>query len=183
MTGPTSIAMLMLMLPTIPLTVARAAPADLDGLARNSPFSGPPAAAAGNSANSPLEFRGVLVDHGETFFSLFEVSTHQALWVGLKEPGNPYIVQNYDSSTAQVLVQYQGKTVTLPLRQAKIGALAATGVAPNQAPAAGTPSNVTTTAPGDDSRRMAAVAEEIRRRRALRQQAVQANPPVPPARQ
>ena len=182
MTRRTSIALLMALLPTLHLTVAQAAPADLDGLAKNSPFSGAPATATGNSADTPLEFRGVLVDRGETFFSLFEVSTRQSLWVGLKEAGNPYLVQNYDSNTAQLQVQYQGKTLILPLKQAKVGTMVATAPANNQLPAGNNQPNVSANAPADEARRLAAVAEEIRRRRALRQQAIQASPPVPPPR-
>lgn len=182
MTSHSLFAMRLAILSAVQWAVAQAAPADLDGLARNSPFSGAPTTAAGNSADTTLEFRGVLVDRGETFFSLFEVSTRQSLWVGLKEAGNPYLVQNYDGNTAQLQVQYQGKTLTLPLKQAKVGTMVATASVNNQPPAGNNQSNVSANAPADEARRLAAVAEEIRRRRALRQQAIQAPAPVTPPR-
>ena len=91
-------------------------------------------------------------------------------------------MQNYDSNTAQLQVQYQGKTLILPLKQAKVGTMVATAPANNQLPAGNNQPNVSANAPADEARRLAAVAEEIRRRRALRQQAIQASPPVPPPR-
>ncbi len=162
---------LMAVLPVAALQfpVLRAAAVDLDGLLSNPPFAAHAApAATGAAAESTLEFRGVLVDRGESFFSLREVSSRLSLWVGLNEPGHAFVVESYDPATEQVTVQYQGRTLTLSLKQAVISAAAA--AAPIAAPA-GSPPGLAT----DEARRLAAVAEEVRRRRALREQAAAAS--------
>lgn len=167
------------------LPALRAGPVDLDGLLSRSPFSGPTSAVTvASNIDSALEFRGVLVDRGETFFSLYEASSRSSLWVGLNEAGNPYVVQNYDSSTAQVVVQYQGRTLTLPLKQAKVVAAAAVAApaAVTNLPPANSVQSVAPAAPAEEARRLAAVADEIRRRRALRQQTTQASAPASPSR-
>lgn len=179
MTSPPSIAVLLVMLSAIPMAEAQAEPADLDGLARNSPFSGPPAPAAGNSADAPLEFRGVLVDQGETFFSLYDPSSRTSMWVGLREPGNPFTVQSYDAAKGLVQVEYRSRTLSLALKQAKVVALVSNPAAGG--PATGTPATVAPSANSTEATRLAAVAEEIRRRRALRAQANQAADKPAPA--
>ena len=188
------IAATLLLGPLLHPAAGRAAPASLESLLQNSPFGGQAGAAAGAKVDATLEFRGVLVDRGEQFFSLYEASSHSSLWVGMNEPGNPFKVQSYDGAKATVNVEYQGRTLTLPLKQAKIVALASNlpnGPNPNGPP--GTPngpmvtggpgtggpqSMVASGSPAEDASRLAAIAEEIRRRRALRQQAPQ---PVPQA--
>ena len=110
-----------------------AAPAQapaLDTLVKNSPFGNTPSpnAAAGN-ADTALEFRGVFVDAGEPFFSLYDVAGRRALWVGLKEPGNPFVVQAYDEAKGTVVVEYQGRTLTISLKQAKVVTLPPAAIA------------------------------------------------------
>lgn len=163
-------------------TASHGAAPNLDSLLQNSPFGGPAAVAGGARTDAPLEFRGVLVEGGEKFFSIYEAASHSSLWVGVNEPGNPYKVQGYDSVKGIVTVEYKGGLVTLPLKQAKVLVLAPTAPPPGGAPAAGGPVgpggpvNVTTTNPGGDP---AKLIEEIRRRRALRQQAAQPGGPTP----
>lgn len=153
-----------------------AGPVNLDGLVSNSPFSGPAAApvVVGNT-DSALELRGVLVDRGETFFSLYDSSSRSSRWVGLNEPGNPFVVQQYDSTSAQAVVQYQGRNLILSLKQAKVVAIAAapTSAATNRPPPANPPASAAPGATADEARRLAAVADEIRPRRTLRQRAIQ----------
>jgi hypothetical protein len=161
--------------------VTYSTPASLDGLVKNSPFSGP-AATAGVASDAPLELRGVLVDAGEYFFSLYDPSSRTSMWVGLKEPGNPFIVQSYDSTKGVATVEYKGRTLDLALKQAKVVALA--GNLPPTGPTTVTLTNAVPAPNSNEATRLAAVAEEIRRRRALRAQAVQtpavrpANPPT-----
>ena len=160
-----------------------AAPATLDGLAHSSPFGGQVANAAGRT-DMPLEFRSILVEGGEQFFSLYEVSSRSSLWVGLNESGNPYKVQSYDANKGEVSVEYQGRNLTLPLKQAKVVAMAQ--VAPPQ-PAApggtvgpgGLPPNAAAANPAQEAARLAAVREEILRRRALRSMPAQMQPGAP----
>ena len=175
-----SAALLGLALILAPAGVHAAAPT-IDNLLQNSPFGGPGATGAGARSDAPLEFRGVLVEGGESYFSIYEAATHSSLWVGVNEPGNPYKVQAYDAVKGVVTVEYKGGLVTLPLKQAKVLVLAPTAPPPatGPSPAGGPvgPGNVTTTNPAGDPVKM---MEEIRRRRALRQQAVQPGGPGGP---
>jgi len=158
---------------------AWATPAQLDSLVSNSPFNPVASTTAGPGAETALEFRGVLVDRGETFFSLYDPSSRTSMWVGLKEPGNPFTVQSYDAAKGLAQVEYRGRTLPLALKQAKVAALVSNPVAGG--PAAGTPPSVAPAANPNEATRLAAVAEEIRRRRALRAQANQAADKPAPA--
>lgn len=158
----------------------------LDELVKNSPFGNAPApGAAGAQSDAQLEFRGVLVDGGETFFSLYDTSTRSSLWVGLNEPGNPFVVESYDEAKGSVSVNFRGRVLSVALKQARIVAMPA---APMPAPGAGGPPAVVAGAPGtvnavpaDEAARLSQIAEEIRRRRALRAQMMQQNANAPVA--
>jgi hypothetical protein len=160
--------------------------ANYDSLLKNSPFaagaSGPGAQAS--PVANPLELRGVFVDQGQPYFSLYEVATRTSRWVGMSEPGNPFTVKSYDVAKAEVKVEYQGREIVLGLKQAKVVAMAVpppvpVAVGPAGAGPASVPTNVQP-AQGDEATRLAQIAEEIRRRRALRQQAAQPAQQNPP---
>ena len=172
-----SLAACLVLLPIFPGLV-RAAPATLDNLLQNSPFGGSAALAGGARPDTPLEFRGVLVEGGETFFSIYEASSHSSLWVAANEAGNPYKVQNYDSAKGVVTVEYKGGLITLPLKQAKVLVLATPAPAP-ASPVPGGPAGPTNVTSGNPAGDPAKLVEEIRRRRALRQQAAQTAGPMP----
>lgn len=157
---------------------AEPAKAPLDNLVKNSPFGSTASAGAAGQENAQLEFRGVMVDKGEQFFSFFEPSSRQSQWVGLKETGAPYSVQSYDSATQTVKVLYRNQTLSLTLKRAQIIVQAAPPLPPPGGPVvmAGPAPAVGAPAPGDEAARLAQVAEEIRRRRALR---AQGQPPTP----
>ena len=154
---------------------------DYNSLLQRSPFS---VATPGQqaAADAPLEFRSVLVDRGEFFFSIYQPSAHAGLWVSLNEPGNPFSVVSYDEKTETVKVDYQGRTLSLALKESKIQAFVQKTPPPNTtAPAPGAPLPAGVAAPADEANRLARIAEEIRRRRALRQQATPApNAPQQP---
>ena len=144
---------------------------DYNSLLQRSPFS---VATPGQqaAADAPLEFRSVLVDRGEFFFSIYQPSAHAGLWVSLNEPGNPFTVTAYDEKAETVKVSYQGRTLSLVLKESKIQAFVQKTPPPNAtAPAPGAPLPAGVAAPADEANRLARIAEEIRRRRALRQQA------------
>jgi hypothetical protein len=157
---------------SVPARPAEPAPqGQFDGLIKSSPF-GQAAPAGGAAANGPasLEFRGVFldVDKGEYFFSLHETGSRTGQWVGLKESGQPYVVDSYDAEKGAIQVKYRGQTLNLALKLAQVIVQAPPpplpvnpGSAPIAVPA-GSP------AQGDEASRLAQVAEEIRRRRALR---------------
>jgi len=143
--------------------------AGYDNLLANSPFGQRPAGADAGAGNGPLEWRGVFVDQGETFFSLYESSSRIARWVGLNEAGNPFTVRRYDPAKGTATVEYQGRELFLELRQAKVLALAAPATGPNAVPGPGLQPANAAGANSEEAKRLAAIAEEIGRRRALRQ--------------
>jgi hypothetical protein len=164
--------------PAAPAATEPAKPA-LDSLVKNSPFGSAASPVIAGAESGQLEFRGVIVDKGETFFSLFEPSTRQSQWVGLNESGAPYTVQGYDSATQTVKVLYRNQTLSLTLKRAQVVVQAApppTTFPPNTPPAPGGAPAVAAASSPDEAARLAQVAEEIRRRRALR---AQGGAPVP----
>lgn len=168
--------------PAAPAAAEPAKPA-LDSLVKNSPFGSATSPVIAGAESGQLEFRGVMVDKGETFFSLFEPSTRQSQWMGLNETGAPYTVQGYDSATQTVKVLYRNQTLSLTLKRAQVIVQAPppTTFPPNTPPAPGGAPVVTGgPAPADEAARLAQVAEEIRRRRALRAQGAVPQPlPMP----
>lgn len=151
---------------------------DLNGLLQRSPF-GTTASGQAATAEGPLEFRSVLVDQGEYFFSIYQPSTHTSLWVSANEAGNPFTVQSYDEKTETVKVDFQGRSLSLSLKQAKILAFVQKmPTAPQTAqPQPGSPTNTASATSADEAGRLARIAEEVRRRRALRQQVAPPNQP------
>lgn len=123
----------------------------------------------------------MIVDNGEVLFSVFDFPSRSSRWVGLNEPGLPFTVRSYDRTKNEVKVDYQGRELTLGLKQATVIALAA-APAPAPVPPAGAAQPAATPAPpNNEAVRLAQIAEEIARRRALRQQAKQlSNPGQPP---
>lgn len=151
--------------------VASAAAQDLSGLLQRSPF-GSTATGQTVAAEGPLEFRSVMVDQGEMFFSIYQPANQTGLWVALNEAGNPFTVRSYDDKTETVTVEFQGRTMALALKQAKIHAFVQKNPVMPQggAPAPGAPPSAAPANAADEAGRLARVAEEVRRRRALRQQ-------------
>ncbi len=161
----------------------------LQGLASKSPFGTKAQPAAVAEPPAGLEFRGVFVDKGEPFFSLFDPVAKSSGWVGLNEPEHPFVVREFDAAKNQVVVEYRGKKLSLGLKQAKVTAMAV--VAPSVAPAPSSPPEaasapVPTAVPVPDEaerKRQAEIAEEVRRRRELRQDAAREKTSInaPPA--
>jgi hypothetical protein len=167
------------------LAALPAVASDLDGLLQNSPFGAPPGdARPANAAAEPLELRGVFVDQGETFISVYDNTSHAGRWVGLNEEGSTFVVRSFDPVKGVARVSYQGRELTLALKQAKIVAAAVPAApAPAAVPASpgpGQPVVAGATPSTEEAVRLAAIAEEIRRRRALRQQALAVPPPPAP---
>lgn len=155
-------------------TVAWAASSSL---VKDSPFI--PAVAMGDVPTvSPLELRGVLAYGRETFLRLSDPSSGLAMWVGIKEAGHPFVVQDYDADKCVAKVVYKGLSLTLTLKQAKVVAMELPQLPEAAEPSAGAVSANTSEADG-----MEAIINEIRRGRALRAQAALIAAPRPPARQ
>lgn len=156
---------------------------DLQSLVTNPPFGSNATQTTTADPAQALEFRGTFVDGNERFFSIRETATRSSQWVGLKESGQPFLVESYDNAKGSIQVKYHNQVMTLTLKLAQI-LVQAVPVAPgpNAAPM---PGAVTNSAPPNEAARLAQVAEEIRRRRALRapglvpQQNAAGNPPRP----
>lgn len=178
----------LLALLALPALAQTPAAPSLQNLVQNSPFGTVAPAGQAAAAAGPLEFRGTFVDRGERFFSIADTSSKRAEWVALNESGRAFQVKNYDSESETVTLDYQGRSLSLKLRTAKITAMAmpppqVAAPAPGQPPTGVVLPAAAPTAPGaTEAQRLAQVAEEIRRRRALRQQAQQQPAPNQPPR-
>jgi hypothetical protein len=153
-------------------------------LAAKSPFMAVPAAAGTAPAeNTPLEFRGFMETAGGVQYRLYDPAKKSGIWVKLNERNADFgvVAKQHDSVKEALTIEFQGKTLTLPVRKAKVvssGNAAqavppAAAPAPSNVPAAVTQAVVLNPTPADEQRRLDAVAAEVARRRALREQAAQ----------
>jgi hypothetical protein len=102
---------------------ALAGAVDLDALVKHSPF-GEGKGATVTEKPSNLEFRGMYVDHGVTYFSIYNTTTKLSAWVAQGEaPAGlvPVSVKSYDAETDSIILENAGQPVKLSLRQAVIG--------------------------------------------------------------
>ena len=119
---PSSLRLLLLVagLATLP---AFAGAVDLDALVKHSPF-GEPKSTTVTEKPSNLEFRGMYVDHGITYFSIYNTTTKLSSWVAQGEaPAGlvPVSVKSYDADTDSIVLENAGQPVKLSLKQAVIG--------------------------------------------------------------
>ena len=176
--SPVSFVILCLLLATPVAPAIGAENPSLESLMANSPFGVSGNGNKGRSdAATPLEFRGVLYEGSTAYFSVYEASTRQSAWVELNEPGLNYQVKSYDSANSKLVVDYQGRPLTLALVQAPHSNRPPAPVA--SAPVPQNNNGQAVSPPPPNPQLPAQIAEEIRRRRALRQQAV-STPPSPP---
>jgi hypothetical protein len=151
-------------------------------LAPSSPFLPPDSAGATAAAeNTPLELRGIMADADGYRFSIYDPTKKSGQWVRLNEPGHDFTVKTHDVARDTVTLDYQGRSLTLPLHAAKVVgmAVAATEPAPSgPRPPNGPPGAGPVPQPGspEGTARFNRAVEEINRRRALRDQAPGAAP-------
>lgn len=95
-----------------------ASAADWQALTGNSPFgqSAAPAAAAPDE----LEFRGVVQEEGVYLVNLFNPATKTSQWVAVNGRAPGLEVRSYDARTDKVEVTQGGRSLTLPLKQARV---------------------------------------------------------------
>lgn len=150
-------------------------------------------AAAAPTENAPLELRGIVSTKQGYIFGLYDPSKRQSMWVRQNDPGADFTVRSHDVANDTVNVEYQGRTMTLALKAAKVESL---GPVPNpaqvvmQRPGGQNPQQQPGQPPmpamnpsaAQEAARLEGVAAEVRRRRMLRQQASQpgAQPNQPP---
>lgn len=154
------------------------AESDLQSLLDRSPFAPPKDESTGETPadQGVLEFRGMVMEGGETTFSVFDATANKARWLRVGE-GDSFKIKHFDAGTNQLEVEQQGKSLKLLLKRSTIQA-GASGVA---APQAGGPPNIRPGDPANDTRRLETVAAEVRRRRALRSTPTPAQVPAPAA--
>lgn len=99
---------------------------DLGGLAKNSPFGGSaaPAATLPTLDTAGLELRGMYVDQGKTYFSIYNATTKQSTWVAQGElPSKASAdlgVRAFDTASGIATVDAGSRTVQLQLKQASV---------------------------------------------------------------
>lgn len=160
-------------------------------LSPTSPFLPPQSQmAAAPTTPPPLELRGVTTIENVTMFSLFDPTAKKTGgWLKLNEPGPGFTVKSYDAGSDTVTVDYQGRSLKLPMRTPKIASSGpAVAVPPASvplvmqppiAPSGGPRPIVPNPAPATEAARMAEWTAEIQKRRDLRNQT--AGQPTPPA--
>ena len=131
------------------------------------------------TAGAPLEFRGVTDMGSGLNFRVVDMGPRRnGTWARLNErdPELGVVAKQYDAASEMLTVEYQGRTLTLPLHQAKV---TSSGTAPNipmggiPMPAAVNPGVTINATPAQEQQRLEAVAAEVARRRQLREQAAQ----------
>jgi hypothetical protein len=167
-------------------------------LAATSPFL-PPQGQVINApvAGAPLEFRGVTTSGGMTKFSIFDPAKKSGNWVGMNESGFDFAVKKYEPDSDTVIVDYQGRSLTLAMKTPKVASLGS-AVAPMTVPtpmiaampspvpgAPGTQNLVTRNVvanptPATEAARLADWQAEIQRRRDMRAQQAAAQTNVQP---
>lgn len=152
----------------------------------NSPFL-PPAAAvnvAAPTAGAPLQYKGFTEDAGGTKFRIHDPARKSGTWLKVDERDATFdfVVKQVGANNATVVVEHQGRMLTLALPEAKVSSSGSAGAAPppmvpppqmTNVPPAVTQAVVVNPTPADEQRRLQAVADEVSRRRALREQAQQ----------
>ena len=167
-----AITRILLILTAAALAAGPALAVDLQRLVTNSPFA--PAGVPGQpGSGAPLEFRGVFMDQGEYFFSLFNPATKASVWVGLNESGQEFSVRSYDEGAQTIVADFKGRSFTLGLSKAPMMATSPSVPTPPTVAGAAMPTPApAASANPTEAKRLADLAAEIRRRRALRQQTV-----------
>jgi hypothetical protein len=156
--------------------VTAGTPAVRADLAQTSPFlpSSLSEAAAKAGPSGPVELRGVMTTSQGTEYCIYDVVKKTSAWVGLNEQGPGFVVKSADPASDSVTVEFQGRTMNLVLRTAKVASAgSAVPAVNNQGASAITQSVVLNPTPADEQRRLDAVAAEVRRRRMEREKAAQ----------
>jgi hypothetical protein len=149
-------------------------------LVQASPFLPPSLAGVAGQAGpaGPVELRGVMSTSQGTQYCIYDTAKKASTWVGLNETGNDFTVKSADPGGESVVVEFQGRTLKLQLRAAKVASSGSSGSASSPIVVPAVALNPT---PADEQRRLDAIAAEVRRRRMEREKAAQAAPATPGA--
>ena len=160
-------------------------------LAQSSPFlpaNSPQGPGGAGGASGPVELRGIsagMAADGGVACCIYDTAKKSSVWVGLNEPGYDFVVKSVNATNDSATVFYQGRSMQLDLRAAKVASAGPGGsVMPEGRMVAPGPPGLPS--PADEQRRLDAVAAEVRRRRLERERAFQnpgaTPPPAAPAR-
>ena len=91
-------------------------------LAPVSPFLAPNAVAAGAAAgpSSPIELRGLMPTPNGLAFCIFDTAKKKSVWIGMNETGHDFVVRSASPESDTISVDYQGKSMKLTLKAAKV---------------------------------------------------------------
>jgi hypothetical protein len=143
-------------------------------LVAESPFmpAGGSAALAAQGANGPvgpIELRGMMATADGDSYCIYDTAKKKDIWVGMNEAGHDFVVRSADAASDSVTVDYQGRSLKLTLKAAKVASAAVQG-----GPATAITSTVAVNpSPADEQRRLDAVSQEVRRRRMEREKSLQ----------
>jgi hypothetical protein len=101
--------------------VGSASAIDLEGLVKNSPFGAAAAGGLANAAPGTLEFRGMYVDRGVSYYSIYNLQTKQSSWVAEGEAASvnvPVVIKGFDAANEALLVDNAGQPQRMELHQA-----------------------------------------------------------------
>jgi hypothetical protein len=139
-------------------------------------------AAAGAAAVNAIELRGVMPTPNGYAYCIYDTAKKKSVWVGLNETGHDFVVRSSDTGSDSVKVDYQGHSMSLTLKVAKVASAGAANAEPPVARGVPNAPGAPNLNPCDEQRRLDAVAQEVRRRRQEREKAAQAaqgGPPTP----
>lgn len=114
------------------LGLAATCPAiDLESLTKNSPFGGSSKPATPDAAPSTLEFRGMYVDAGIAYYSIYNSLTKQSSWVAEGEEPSvnvPVVIKGFDLTTETLTIDNAGQAQKMELHQAVVATFRASSV-------------------------------------------------------
>lgn len=87
----------------------------------DSPFMAPGQVNTATESAAPIELHGIMATPKGMYFSIYDPVKKTATWVRLDEAGPGFVVHGYRivNGTDQVIVYYQGATLTLELAKSK----------------------------------------------------------------
>ena len=91
---------------------------DISNLLKNSPFECPDAGKAAAPVQTQLELRGVVMESGVAWFTLFDGAANKWLTLRQGEESDALVVRRYDPVQDLVILDYKGKTLSLALKPA-----------------------------------------------------------------
>ena len=146
---------------------------DFKHLLENSPFGSSIQVEKAQEQSHPLEFKGILVENGTTYFSIHDPETTRSAWAQLHEKTKlDFEVLAYNQSLRQITVNHRGTEIKLVLPA--IGQQQNRTTTRNQnALMANTNTVAKPSLTTSEATRLSNIAAEIKRRRALRLQRIE----------